>query len=76
MQKSILTSTLTLLTAAVATVAFAPTSAMAQAVQVDPAIKPYAKTSGVTGNLNSIGSDTLNNLMTLWLKALKRATRT
>jgi phosphate transport system substrate-binding protein len=71
MQKSILTSTLTLLTAAVATVAFAPTSAMAQAVQVDPAIKPYAKTSGVTGNLNSIGSDTLNNLMTLWAEGFK-----
>ena len=28
--------------------------------------KPYEKVSGVSGNLNSIGSDTLNNLMTLW----------
>lgn len=26
----------------------------------------YEKVPGVTGNLNSIGSDTLNNLMTLW----------
>jgi len=38
----------------------------AQPAQVDPAIQPYAKVSGVTGNLNSIGSDTLNNLMTFW----------
>jgi phosphate transport system substrate-binding protein len=71
MQKSILTSTLTLLTAAVASVAFAPASALAQAVKVDPGIKPYEKTSGVTGNLNSIGSDTLNNLMTLWAEGFK-----
>jgi phosphate transport system substrate-binding protein len=38
----------------------------AQPAQVDPAIQPYAKASGVSGNLNSIGSDTLNNLMTYW----------
>ncbi|MBZ0089801.1 MAG: phosphate ABC transporter substrate-binding protein [Thermoanaerobaculia bacterium] len=38
----------------------------AQPAQVDPAIQPYAKVSGVTGNLSSIGSDTLNNLMTFW----------
>ncbi len=37
-----------------------------KAVQVDPKIPAYARTSGVAGNLNSIGSDTLNNLMTLW----------
>lgn len=45
----------------------------AQAVKVDPAIKPYQKTSGVTGNLNSIGSDTLNNLMALWAEGFKTA---
>jgi len=44
-----------------------------QAVQVDPAIPPYAKTSGVAGNLNSIGSDTLNNLMTLWQEGFRKA---
>lgn len=42
-------------------------------VAVDPAIPAYAKTSGVTGNLNSIGSDTLNNLMTLWAEGFKAA---
>ncbi len=36
------------------------------ALKVDPAIPAYAKTSGVSGTLNSIGSDTMNNLMTLW----------
>ena len=39
--------------------------------QVDPAIPAYQKTSGVTGNLNSIGSDTLNNLMTFWAEGFK-----
>ncbi|MFA6019424.1 MAG: phosphate ABC transporter substrate-binding protein [Rhodospirillales bacterium] len=42
------------------------TQANAQALTVDPAIAPYKKVSGVSGSLKSIGSDTLNNLMTLW----------
>src|SRR5215470_7651779 len=44
--------------------------ALAQ-VAVDPALKPYEKVSGVSGNLNSIGSDTLNNLMTLWAEGFR-----
>ena len=40
-------------------------------IQVDPDIKPYESTSGVSGNLNSIGSDTLNNLMTLWAEGFR-----
>lgn len=43
---------------------------------VDPAIKPYTKTSGVSGNLSSVGSDTLANLMTLWAENYKKNTRT
>ncbi len=43
--------------------------AAAQQVSVDPAIPSYQKTSGVSGNLNSVGSDTMNNLMTLWAEA-------
>lgn len=39
---------------------------------VDPAIKPYTKTSGVSGNLSSVGSDTLANLMTLWAESYKK----
>ncbi|NKI34601.1 phosphate ABC transporter substrate-binding protein PstS family protein [Wenzhouxiangella sp. XN79A] len=34
--------------------------------EVDPALPDYEPVSGVSGNLSSIGSDTLNNLMTLW----------
>jgi phosphate transport system substrate-binding protein len=33
---------------------------------VDSDLQDYVRTSGVSGNLSSIGSDTLNNLMTLW----------
>ncbi len=41
-------------------------------VTVDTAIKPYEKISGVDGNLNSIGSDTLNNLMTYWAEGFSK----
>lgn len=34
--------------------------------EVDPNLPTYETVSGVSGNVNSIGSDTLNNLMTLW----------
>ncbi|MFM2212657.1 MAG: hypothetical protein RL639_1851, partial [Verrucomicrobiota bacterium] len=43
----------------------------ADAVTVDPKIPAYAVTSGVSGNLNSVGSDTLNNLMTFWSEGFK-----
>ncbi len=43
-----------------------------QAVQVDPAIPSYKAVSGISGNLNSIGSDTLNNVMTLWAEGFKK----
>jgi phosphate transport system substrate-binding protein len=43
----------------------------AEKVEVDSKIKPYAKCAGVTGNLNSIGSDTLNNVMALWAVSFK-----
>ena len=38
----------------------------ADAMKVDPALAAYKSTGGVSGNLSSIGSDTMNNLMTLW----------
>src|SRR3970040_2929107 len=40
--------------------------AAAQQVKVDPGLAAYQKTAGVSGNVNSVGSDTMNNLMTLW----------
>jgi phosphate transport system substrate-binding protein len=34
--------------------------------KLDPGLQPYQQTSGVSGSINSIGSDSLNNVMTLW----------
>src|SRR6201985_365284 len=44
----------------------------AQANKVDAGIPGYSKTSGVSGNLSSVGSDTLNNLMTFWAEGYKK----
>lgn len=41
-------------------------------VEVDPTISSYTKVSGISGNINSIGSDTMNNLMTLWCEGFNR----
>ena len=43
-----------------------------QAVKVDPAIAGYQKASGVSGSLSSIGSDSMNNLMTLWAETFRK----
>ena len=48
-------------------------SGNATAVQtVDTEIPTYVKASGISGNLSSVGSDTLANLMTLWAEEFKR----
>jgi len=44
----------------------------AYALDVDPALKDYKKQSGVEGSLKSVGSDTLNNLMTLWAEGFNK----
>lgn len=44
----------------------------AQTVKVDPDLPVYKPVSGVSGNLNSVGSDTLNNLMTLWAEEFRK----
>tara|TARA_R110001583_G_scaffold22510_6_gene84419 strand:- start:369 stop:1340 length:972 start_codon:yes stop_codon:yes gene_type:complete len=38
---------------------------------IDPTLPIYEKTSGVSGNLSSVGSDTLANMMTLWAEEFK-----
>jgi len=40
---------------------------------VDPKLPEYKVVTGVSGNVNSIGSDTLNNLMTLWAEDFKKS---
>ncbi len=50
---------------------FASTSA--SAVQtVEAGVPAYQKASGIAGNLSSVGSDTLANLMTLWAEEFNR----
>ena len=58
------------LTALALILALAGTSA--RAADVDPAIPAYQKVSGISGNLSSVGSDTLANLVTLWAESFKR----
>ena len=48
------------------TLLFAGFAEAADAVKVDPNLAAYKATSGVSGNLSSVGSDSMNNLMTLW----------
>ncbi|MFO1190043.1 MAG: PstS family phosphate ABC transporter substrate-binding protein [Alphaproteobacteria bacterium] len=45
--------------------------AMAQGASLDPALRDYRPVSGVSGSIKSIGSDTLNNLMTLWAEGFR-----
>jgi len=48
-------------------------SGTASAVQtVDAGVPDYKKASGISGNLSSVGSDTLANLMTLWAEEFNR----
>ena len=48
-------------------------SSGAYAVSVDDGVPEYKAVSGISGNLSSVGSDTLANLMTLWAESFKRA---
>jgi len=58
---------------ALAVVALGASIVRAQAIQVDPSISSYQKTSGVSGNINSVGSDTMNNMMALWAETFRKA---
>jgi phosphate transport system substrate-binding protein len=50
----------------------APAIAPAETVKVEAGIPAYQKASGVSGSLSSTGSDTMNNLMTLWGEAFAK----
>lgn len=52
-----------LLAAAFAALVAAPVAAQ---VKVDENLPDYTPVQGVSGNIKSVGSDTMNNLMTLW----------
>lgn len=42
------------------------------AIEVDPSIPAYQKVSGISGSISSVGSDTMNNLMTLWAEGFAK----
>ena len=46
-------------------------SALSAQTNVEATLPDYSVSSGVSGNLNSVGSDTLNNLMTFWAEGFK-----
>lgn len=48
----------------------AATAAHAQ-VRVDPALPAYEQVPGISGNIKSVGSDSMNNLMTLWAEGFR-----
>jgi len=39
---------------------------------VDPKLEAYERVPGIAGNLDSVGSDTLNNLMTYWAEGFRK----
>jgi phosphate transport system substrate-binding protein len=47
--------------------------AIASTLTVDPNLPPYKLTSGVSGSIKSVGSDTMNNLMALWAGDFKKS---
>jgi phosphate transport system substrate-binding protein len=47
------------------------TGAQGDTTSVDPALKAYAKVSGVSGMIKSVGSDTMNNMMALWAEGFR-----
>jgi phosphate transport system substrate-binding protein len=57
---------------AAAVLATTATIAARQAIKVDSALQPYQRASGVSGNLNSVGSDTMNNMMTFWAETFRK----
>jgi len=63
-----------LLMAAVIAAALPVSALMAQAEgpAVDAKLSAYKAATGVAGNIDSIGSDTLNNLMTFWSESFKK----
>jgi phosphate transport system substrate-binding protein len=59
------------LAVAATAVALVAGSGVAQ-VKIDPELVSYKPVSGVSGSVNSIGSDTLNNLMTYWAESFQK----
>ncbi len=48
------------------------TGVVSAGAKLDEGLADYQRASGISGNLSSVGSDTLANLMTLWAEEFKR----
>ncbi len=59
------------ISAAIAVACLVFVAASAFGLDVDPAFRDYKTVSGISGTLKSVGSDTLNNLMTLWSEGFR-----
>jgi phosphate transport system substrate-binding protein len=59
-------------TSAVAPTSAAPAVAALSQVKVDERLPVYAPVTGVSGSIKTVGSDTMNNLMTLWQEGFKK----
>jgi phosphate transport system substrate-binding protein len=57
---------------AAAALALGAAGLQAQAIRIDDKLPEYKPVSGISGKLSSIGSDTLNNLMTYWAEEFKK----
>jgi len=49
-----------------------PSGSLVAQLTVDPNLPVYKATSGVSGTIKSIGSDTMNNMMTLWAEGFQK----
>lgn len=56
---------------AAAALCAAPAAAAFQ-VKVDEKLPKYTPSTGVSGTISSVGSDTMNNLMTLWVESFRK----
>lgn len=60
------------LSLALLVLAVSTATAIAAPLKVDVNLSDYLKVQGVAGNLNSVGSDTLNNMMTFWAEGFRK----
>lgn len=71
MHKGLLLAGVAALALGVSTFGFSARAARAD-VKIEEAIEKYKPVAGVSGTLSSVGSDTLNNLMTFWSEGFKK----
>jgi phosphate transport system substrate-binding protein len=60
------------LVGAVAVTAALGTALAGAQVQIDPGLTSYKAVGGISGNVSSVGSDSLNNVMTLWAEQFNK----